>query len=71
MEKNKMEIKYNKKLYNKKALEAGIEAYEGLADFVLSEEENYFILNLKNIKAELSEVIVDEFSNFVLAQAKG
>ena len=65
-----MEIKFNKKLYTIKAIQEAIKTYKELADFVLSEEENYFFVNLTNIDKELELVIQDEFCNYVLSNVK-
>lgn len=65
-----MEIRFNKKLYSSKAIEIAIEAYDDLAEFLLSENDEYFLVKISSVNSEMGDVIGDEFSNFVLAQAK-
>lgn len=65
-----MEIKFNKKLYTKEAIQAAVKAYDGLADFDLEEDANYFIVNLDKIDKEVELNIRDEFCNYVLSNVK-
>lgn len=65
-----MEIRFNKKLYTRKAIETAIEAYDDLAEFLLTENDEYFLVNIAKVNSEIGDVIGDEFSNFVLAQIR-
>jgi len=65
-----MEIRFNKSLYSRAALESAIVDYQGLAVFVLREDENYFVVNLQDIDNEVVERIEDEFANYVLVAMK-
>ena len=66
-----MEIRFNKKLYPVAAIKNAIEAYNSLAEFVLSDVEDYFVVRINNIETEIEPVLKDEFCNYVLAQVKG
>lgn len=65
-----MEIRFNKNLYKRDALEGAIADYKGLALFDLREDENYFVVNLHDIDNEVVEKIEDEFANYVLVGMK-
>lgn len=62
-----MVIKFHKKLYKKKAIEAAIQDYEKLADFILKERSGYYELRIKKIDEDVKDIIKDEFSNYVLS----
>ena len=65
-----MEIRFNKKLYSRKAIETAIEAYKDLAEFLVTENDEYFLVNITKVNPEMGDVVGDEFSNFVLAQIR-
>ncbi len=65
-----MEIKFNKNLYNRQAIERAIADYQGLAVFALTEDEQYFQVALCEIDNEVGDKIEDEFANYVLAGMK-
>ena len=65
-----MEIRFNKKLYSRKAIEIAIEAYDNLAEFLVTENDEYFLVNITKVNSEVGDAIGDEFSNFVLAQIR-
>lgn len=65
-----MEIRFNKKFYTRKAIETAIEAYDDLAEFVFTENDEYFLVKISSVNSEIGDVIGDEFSNFVLAQIR-
>ncbi len=66
-----MQMKFNKKIYNKKALKRAITDFRDFATFQLETNANYYIIrtaekiNTKN-QAELS----DEFGNYALGLLK-
>jgi len=64
-----MEIKANKKIYNKKGVEKTIEAYEHLGRIGLSEDKNYFIIRIENVNEEIKKVFKDEFCNYLLFES--
>lgn len=68
--KNKNEIKLNKNIYDKKAIEKTIESFSHLADFVLGETGNYYIIKfIKKMELDESD-LMDEFSNYALYSMK-
>lgn len=62
-----MVIKFHKKLYKKKSIEAAIRDYKTLADFILTEKEAYYWVEINNINKEVEGLIEGEFCNYVLA----
>ncbi len=65
-----MEIKFNKKIYNLKAVKSTIRAYRGLADFDFKQKGAYIKVELKNINKDVEKIIKDEFCNYVLFSMK-
>lgn len=61
-----MEIKFDKKLYNKNAIEAAIQDYREVADFDLAEGDNLYTVKISKIDKEVEKIIKDEFCNYVL-----
>jgi len=61
-----MIIRFNKNLYNLKAIKLAIKEYQNLADFSLRQKGSYFQLELKNIDKDVKSIIKDEFCNYVL-----
>lgn len=66
----KIIIKFNKNLYNLKAIKSAIKEYQKLADFNLSQKGNYIQVELKNIDKEIRQIIEDEFCNYILSLMK-
>lgn len=69
-ETEKIIIKFNKNLYNLKAIKSAIKEYQKLADFNLSQKGNYIQVELKNIDKEIRQIIKDEFCNYILSLMK-
>jgi len=65
-----MTIRFNRKIYKKKAIQSAIKDYKHLADFSIKQDSNYFKVELKNIDKDVEEIIKDEFSNYVLSRVK-
>jgi hypothetical protein len=61
-----MQISFNKKIYSQQAVKNSIKDYEHLADFTLSQNKRYFLVEIKNIQTKLKN-FPDEFSNYVLS----
>ncbi|MDD3032354.1 MAG: HxsD-like protein [Bacilli bacterium] len=61
-----MEIKFDKNIYNKKALENTIQAYKELANIEFSEVDNFYIVAMSNVDEEVKDLIGDEFCNYLL-----
>ena len=62
----KIIVKFNKNLYNLKAIKSAIKEYQKLADFNLRQKGNYIQVELKNIDKEVRQIIRDEFCNYVI-----
>lgn len=61
-----MKTKFNKEIYNKKAIKGAMKAYEEVADLDMTENDNYFEVDFKKIKPKFKDIIKDEFSNYAL-----
>ena len=59
-------IKFNKDIYNLKAIEKAIEEYKNLAAIQVKAGKDYFEVKMDNIDSEVKNVIKDEFANYVL-----
>ncbi len=58
-------IKFNKDIYNLKAIEKAIEEYKKMANFTVKEVDDYFEVSLDKIDQEFQGVIKNEFANYV------
>jgi len=65
-----MIIKFNKNFYNLEAVKRGIGAYKKLADFNINEKRDFIEITIKNIDKDFKDILLDEFSNYVLAETK-
>ncbi|MBU1137090.1 HxsD-like protein [Patescibacteria group bacterium] len=65
-----MIIKFSSKIYDLKAVKLTTKAYQGLADFKISQLKNYINVELKNINKDVKDIIKDEFCNYVLSLMK-
>jgi hypothetical protein len=65
-----MTIKFDKKFYSLKAVKSAVKKYRNFADFGLKQKKNRIEVNLKNIDKDVSNVIKDEFCNYVLYSMK-
>ena len=60
-------LKFNKKLYTKKAISSAKKAYQGFCNFERTKEDKgYWQVCFKNINQETANLIKDEFSNYLL-----
>ena len=64
MLKNKFSIKF----YSENAINESIKAYSSLGKIKLEKQKEYFIVYFDKIDFNVSNITVDEFSNYVLAQ---
>lgn len=62
-----MIIQLNNGIYNKESIQKAINDYSQLADFNLTEEDDYFIVQMNNIDKDVKSVIKDEFCNYLLS----
>lgn len=61
-----MEIKFTKKIYNKKGVDNAISAYGNLAEIKLFEDDTFYFVTMENIDNEVKDIIKDEFCNYLL-----
>lgn len=70
MKNNKLEIKFNKNLYQKKALVLAIEAFGHLAEFDIKSKGVYFIIEISPKQEMDKEALIKEFANYCLYSMK-
>jgi len=59
-------IKFNKKIYSLEAINKAIEEFKNLADFKVTDSNDYLEVEIDKIGNEVKDVLKDEFSNYVL-----
>lgn len=64
------DLKFNKKIYKKEAIQEAIQAYSGLADFKVSNLRAYTLVRINRIEPEFEDIFSDEFANYVLGASK-
>ncbi len=62
-----MKIQLNREIYKKESIQKTIDDYSRLANFNLTEDGNYFIVQMDNIDNDVKSVIKDEFCNYLLS----
>ena len=68
--KDKIIIGFEKKLYDLRAIENTIKAYQGLADFNLETKKGIFEVEATAVDKDIKDVFKDEFCNYVLSETK-
>lgn len=61
-----MDIKFNKKIYTKKAVADAICEFKHLADFSVKNAKDFIVVGVENIDQDVGNVLQDEFCNYVL-----
>ena len=64
------QLKFNSKIYKKKAIREAVSVYSHLADFSIVNGQGYIKVKIDRIKPSLRDIIVDEFANYVLGVGK-
>jgi len=67
------EIKFNTKIYKKKAIQEAVSAYSHLANFTLKETAGFIKVKIEKIdrvNSGIKNIIADEFANYVLGWNK-
>lgn len=59
-------LKFNTKIYKKKAIEKTISAYSHLAKFKSENNKSYVKVKIDCIESTVKDVLADEFSNYAL-----
>ena len=68
--KSSVTIRFHKNLYKLPAIKTAARAFAELADFKIKTSGKYFSVNIANIRGEVVDVLVDEYSNYVLSLMK-
>ncbi|MEA3464091.1 MAG: HxsD-like protein [Patescibacteria group bacterium] len=63
-----LKLKLNSKFYNQTAINKAIKDYSPLGNISFRKQDGYFVVYFNKIKSDVSEIISDEFGNYVLAQ---
>lgn len=63
------ELKFNPKIYKRKAVKEAIAAFSHLAEFKLN-DRGYIRVKIEHIDRRFKDVLTDEFSNYVLGLTK-
>jgi len=61
-----MQLKYNKAIYKKSALEKTAREFKHLAEFEINQIKNYYTVNVDKVDKNSAGLLADEFSNYVL-----
>lgn len=62
-------LRFHSKLYQRRAIQAAIEAYEDFADFNLEKQDPYYVVEVSPKEQEDAAYLPDEFANYVLGEA--
>ena len=61
-----MQLKYHKSIYKKTAIVEAAAEFKHLAEFKISNNKNYYIVDAGNIVQDVAGQLADEFSNYVI-----
>ncbi len=70
MKKNEEIIVFGKKIYQKKAIDETVKKFRHLAEFSTRTKGGQIIVRLVPRETSSAQLLVDEFSNYVLAETK-
>lgn len=62
------EIRFNKYIYNEKAIKISMADFSELAVFSVEKNDDYFVVSVNDINKDFLTSIKNEFSNYVLAK---
>lgn len=63
-------LKFNTKIYKKEAIQEAVSAYTSLAKFRVKDNKDYIKVKIEDIDAEVKDILIDEFANYVLGMTK-
>lgn len=63
-------LKFSRKIYKQAAIKKAVSAYVDLARFDLHSGKNYFEIAITPVNVKSPNVLIDEFSNYVLGMTK-
>jgi len=61
-----MIIKFNKDIYNKKAISGAIKEFKHLANFTIRQKKKAISVTIDKTEKEVKNILRDEFCNYVL-----
>ena len=61
-----MELRFDRRLYTKTALDEAAESFSHLATITMQEEGDQYILSFTDVDSDVNEVIREEFANHAL-----
>lgn len=64
------ELRFNTKIYKKKAIEEAISTYSHLARFKVRSNRSYINVRMDKVAPEFKNILADEFGNYVLGMTK-
>jgi hypothetical protein len=64
------DLRFNKKVYRKEAIEKAVCAYSHLATFRVNDRRDYTVVRIEGIGLGLKSIFCDEFANYVLGMNK-
>mgnify|MGYP006281503393 CR=1 FL=1 len=64
--KNKILISFDKKIYTLKAIKGAVKEFKPWADFKIKQKNKKIQVEIKNLEAGIQREIKDEFCNYVL-----
>lgn len=70
LKKSAKKARFHRKLYPEEAVEKARNAFAGVASIDIKKNGSYFDLTLKDSGRDIDEGFIDEFANYVLAEAK-
>ncbi len=62
-------LKFDVRFYPAGAVQAAVRAYDGLAQFDVREEDGQTLVTVSEPRADLADVLEDEFTNHVLFES--
>ena len=60
-----MRVKYHKKIYQRKAVKAGVDAFKEIVAFRIEENKDYYLVRNNKMKSDEAKIL-DELSNYIL-----
>ena len=59
-------IRFSRSLYERAAIDTALAAFEALATFSVSEEDDHFVVTIDDPDPDVADVLADELGNHVL-----
>jgi len=63
-------LRFNTQIYKKEAIREAISAYMHLAKFKVKDNKDYIKVKIENMNPKVKNILMDEFSNYVLGMTK-